>query len=207
MADSDEDVAKPQEPLFPGDSFCAPRSVHSSNFRGASLREKRLALLDDLGGHVPEFPVEQFLDIFLPPLKNGISIDSVLDSLTRSKHIKNGKWALFPEDPKRLSKKERDAFQGLENIFDKAVQFARKGRRGLKQTSRLRMSPDDTPRSEKSSKTYPDASFILKGVEDHAKNVEHEWYNLAGTCEFKVKDNEDTQDDVGLQYYQCHCSY
>ena len=196
MVDSDGNISRPRGPLTPGDSTCVTRSVHTSTFQGASLREKRHALLEDLGYHIPEIPIKEFLDTFLPPLKRSLRVSRILASLKRAEHIKNGRWESFPKNPSELGKKEHEAFQGLESIFDKVVELATKEKGGLEQTLRLRLLPNAIPQLEKSGKIRPNAVFILKETSGHAKDTEHEWCNLAGTCGFKVKGNENTRDAV-----------
>ena len=197
MADSDGNSARHQTPTAMGDSSCSPRSVHSSNPQGVSPHERRLRLLRSLGCLIPEFPVQQFLGLFLPPLKSGICVDSILTSIKCGKHIRNGRWAPFPEDSERFDGREREAFQCLEDIFDEVIELAMRNKHDPKQALRLRLLPDTARRSEGSSNILPDGFLVLKEAEGRMESGRLKWYDLAGTCEFKMKDDQDTRHDVG----------
>ena len=179
------------------DTPAVVRSAHSSNYWDGTLGEKRMSILRDLGYAIPEEDLNIFFDFLLPPLK-GFNIDAIMSSLRADRTITHGRWAKFPTAPAK-GKSENDVFYGLEEIFNKIAEHAHSQRTGTEPTCVLRLLPNRVPVSERASTTKPDGYFVLKQADNpssESDTVVYRWYDIAVTCEFKLRDTIIARDDV-----------
>ncbi|KAL5536944.1 hypothetical protein ACEPAF_767 [Sanghuangporus sanghuang] len=173
-----------------------PRSIHSSGYREGTLDERRLAVLEELSFAIPEAPSTFFLESLLPPSKDGIDIDVILESSKDQEIIAaNGRWAAFPQDPRSLNA----VFSPLEDIFSKVVETAIQQVSALNQTFVSRLLPNAVPESERGSTTRPNGFAVVKEAEDHNQGgdvVVYRWYDIALTCKLKLLGSDAKRDDV-----------
>ena len=165
---------------------------------------KRENMLLDLGQSVPQIPIEWFTGAngILPPLKEGINLEKVLDNLIKEKKLvggkisKEGRWSSFATDPMYHPDVENTVFHPVQDIAD-AIQKAT----GIKASHTLifrcnpDMSPDSSTRPD--NKTKPDAYGILANPQiDPAKGGRPRWIDVAVPGEFKKSPASNQDVDV-----------
>lgn len=155
--------------------------------------------LVDLGEAIPQVPVDFFLgdDGILPPLRDDIDQELIVQSLIDNDTILNGRWAAFDKDPCTYSAHEDVVFADIENIA-KAILEA-----SGKKTSRtldFECNPNTSPESStRNNNTRPDCYGILANHDGDTRKPR--WVDIAIPGEFKKKRRVSEENDVG---FFCH---
>ena len=164
---------------------------------------KRENMLLDLGQSVPQIPIEWFTDAngILPPLKEGINFEKVIENLIKEKVLVQGKippegyWSSFPTDPRDHPDVENIVFRPVQNIADAIRKAA-----GMKSpTLVFRCNPDMSPDSSTrpDNKTKPDAYGVLADPQiDPKSGGKPRWIDVAVPGELKKSTSSNQDVDV-----------
>ena len=185
-----------------------PHSTGSHDFHSGILETVRQENLKDVGRSIPEVDVGLFLEHLLPPLKDGVNINSVVSFLMDQGIVipdtHGGKLRDFATDPVNQDDREDNVFASLGPIFDATIRGAISSGCTAEQTVVLALVPSIAPKSLRGNTNRPDAFFILKEAEDKAKHARREeekkrwWYDIALSAEFKKGTSVDDRNDVSV---------
>jgi hypothetical protein len=182
--------------------------VHAdASYQSDVLEKARVAVLLDLGSHVPMTTFEDFLKYLAPPQPRfdlGATIRS-LKSGTDPVLTSSNKWSMFPDAPKDSKDSEDTVFRPMPEIFTKVVAAIIATSRGrLSEEDRIidfLQNPSRAPTSnERHNESRPDGYFLLKHrkrVMNNGKEVVR-WDDVALSCEYKLKDGNNDLDDARI---------
>ncbi|KAI6038241.1 hypothetical protein EDC04DRAFT_3113831 [Pisolithus marmoratus] len=177
----------PPKELTTPDTVPKPKQTSLAAYRSGDLALGRTAVLRDLGD-IPSVSLDYFKSAALPPLCGQINIDKIKQSLQRDADIwsqASTQWVGFAKEPKDSEKSEDMTFRPLSNIFDAVVREASKVA-NTKTKLRFVSRPSESPLSERSNATRPDAYLLLvekKSIDaqlnkkNHAKNSNPDSWN------------------------------
>ncbi|KAI0341452.1 hypothetical protein BDW22DRAFT_1359015 [Trametopsis cervina] len=154
------------------------------------LEAGRKAVMDDVGGCIPQVPLRYFQDYLLPPLPPGIDVGRVKQELKKKMNAKTlapisgGRWTSFKYDPsheKNDDKSENSVFApfgGIAKAVARAAMVIIK-KKGLKteQTAAFYCNPNHTPSStNRTNSSRPDGYAVLKQPQEIRQKIH--WDNI-----------------------------
>ncbi|KAI0341450.1 hypothetical protein BDW22DRAFT_1430104 [Trametopsis cervina] len=148
------------------------------------------AVMDDVGGCIPQVPLKYFMDYLLPPLPPGIDVERVKRQLKRkvsmrtTAAISGDRWTSFKYDPsheENNAKSENAIFAPFAGIAKAVAQAAmaikEKGVK-MKLTAAFYCNPNRTPASTNRTNTSrPDGYAVLKQPPELHRQEIH-WDNI-----------------------------
>ncbi|KAL5479069.1 hypothetical protein ACEPAI_2357 [Sanghuangporus weigelae] len=198
----------------------SPSKIRSSQLRAyqqGNLDSKRSSVAEELQHAVPEISLRLFLEFLLPPLKDGLDVDKILDLLKDEGdspiNREGSAWNDFETRPSARKECEDAVFAPLGGIFEKICNLASRIT-DSEQMFDLSLRPNYTPWSERESTNRPDAYFTLRKPEwfaaklaaakqaDDPIQMEElllSWYDIGIPGEFKKDDNQDTRADDAIK--------
>ncbi|KAG6326746.1 hypothetical protein ID866_12343 [Astraeus odoratus] len=190
--------ARPQTPppgkVVPPDT--EPRSRHTStvSYRTGDLSRGRTAVLKDLDS-IPLVPLTYFNEAVLPPLRQGIDVQKIEETLQESGVIHNGCWAAFVNASG--SANEEEYYGRLATIFDAVVQKTSE-QIGMESKLSFVSKPSSPPISDRTNTSRPDAYLLLVDKKSIGSTADRSdsWYDVAVTFEFKKSGTERKLEDV-----------
>ncbi|KAI6021147.1 hypothetical protein EDC04DRAFT_2901404 [Pisolithus marmoratus] len=205
----------PPKELTTPDTVPKPKHTSLAAYRSGDLALGRTAVLRDLGD-IPSVSLDYFKSAALPPLRERIDIDKIKESLQRDAEVwsqASNQWVGFAKEPKDSEQSEDMTFKPLSNIFDAVVRKATVA--GTQAKLRFVSRPSESPLSERSNATCPDAYLLLlekKSVDtqndkkNHAKNSNPDsWDDIAVSFKFKKGNgNAERKDDDKKVVWSLH---
>ncbi|KAI0341438.1 hypothetical protein BDW22DRAFT_1485428 [Trametopsis cervina] len=198
------------------DSFIPSRCAVTYPATHHGLEAGRKAVMADVGGHIPQVPLNYFHDNLLPPLPPGVDVERVKQELKKKTPapISGNRWTSFKYDPsheKNDDKSENLVFAPF-GVIAKAVARAamvviRKKGLKMQQTAAFYCNPNHTPSSTNRTNTSrPDGYAVLKQPSEVRRQEIH-WDNIVIPGEKKkhssVKDINDN--NVKIIWSLNHC--
>ncbi|KAL5520221.1 hypothetical protein ACEPAG_9434 [Sanghuangporus baumii] len=165
--------------------------VETHQYFQATLEEMHCNLRGDLSCNIPQLKLDSFVNNLIPPLKNGIDVDGIIDSLEREGSVIAGGWNAFAIAPARRRESEGIVFAPLAEIFNSIIDLASL-QTGLQPTFVLSL-PRRPPQKVHGGSSHPDSYLILREAEERAQRAADKrdkarwWYDIALTMEFKKK--------------------
>ncbi|KAL5479079.1 hypothetical protein ACEPAI_2367 [Sanghuangporus weigelae] len=165
--------------------------IETHEYFQATLEEMHCNLRGDVSCNIPQLKLDSFVNNLIPPLKNGIDVDSIIDSLEREGSITSGGWNAFAIAPARRQESEGIVFAPLAEIFKSIIDLASL-QTGLQPTFVLSL-PRRPPQKAHGGRSHPDSYLILREAEERAQHAADKrdkarwWYDIAFTMEFKKK--------------------
>ncbi|KAL5520223.1 hypothetical protein ACEPAG_9436 [Sanghuangporus baumii] len=190
-------------PTNGGNDQVSQEPAMSHGYENATIEEMRCIVRGDRSYRIPEIEISAFVDNLLPPLQNGVDVESVVSSLKSQGLVTPGsKWKAFEISPSDRGTSEDVAFAPLASICDSAVVSVSK-RFGIEPTFMLSLLSDHSSESNASSAMCPGGYFILREAEERARlstsigDKLRWWYDIALTTEFKKRESlEERHDNV-----------
>ena len=175
-----------------------PRARHTStaSYLTGDLVRGRVAVLRDLGP-IPVVQLEYFNSAVLPPLRNGINVESIEHALKVSGRIKSGQWSEYLSNPPSGTANEEDYYKLLCGIF-KAVTTEAQKVTGTSPTVDFIQKPNSVPVSEPKNTSKPDGFMRLKEKKSALlpRPGTDSWDDIAVSFEFKKYPNNKDRQDV-----------
>ncbi|OCB90632.1 hypothetical protein A7U60_g2150 [Sanghuangporus baumii] len=165
--------------------------IETHEYFQATLEEMHCNLRGDVSCNIPQLKLDSFVNNLIPPLKNGIDVDGIIDSLEREGSVIAGGWNAFAIAPARRRESEGIVFAPLAEIFKSIIDLASL-QTGLQPTFVLSL-PRRPPQKAHGGRSHPDSYLILREAEERAQRAEDKrdkarwWYDIAFTMEFKKK--------------------
>jgi hypothetical protein len=178
------------------------KSVHGSlPYQSGKLNDAKLAVLNDLGQHVPEVTFQDFLD-YLAPSQPTFNLEATMETLKADPEgiiPATGRWKAFDSDPKDKSRLEDVVFAPIPNIFDTVVRaiIANSDLTSTHVSVLFLQNPSIAPTSSaRQNATRPDGYMVLK---EGFKEGHVSWDNILLSCEYKRMDGENQLNDVSIR--------
>ncbi|KAJ3553717.1 hypothetical protein NM688_g3466 [Phlebia brevispora] len=165
------------------------KSMHSGKV-DENLTSARDANIEDVGPHVHEIPVEDFLARFLPPIRPAYDLGAICAHLQRTGKLTETRgWAAFPIKPKARKRVHEDVcYEDVKLIIDAIVAAAREAD-DQREAWPVSFKPTDPPKASIVQDTArPDCAISLR-----VRGNDLWWDDIAVTGEFK-KDDSSTSD-------------
>ncbi|KAJ3552851.1 hypothetical protein NM688_g3934 [Phlebia brevispora] len=158
----------------------ARRQAIHENGTDRKLDDARAANLTDLGEDVRQFDVATFFSYYLPPIRDGIEVEKLVQYLTKDGTITPDGWEGFSE-PKVSTDKEDTCYAPVEKIVNAIVEAAKSlGYEGT--TGKCKCDPRKKPKASfRESSCLPDCVLYFP---TRGRKGPH-WDDIAVTGEFK----------------------
>lgn len=196
----------PPKELTTPDTIPKPKQTSLAGYRSGDLALGRTTVLRDLGD-IPSVSLDYFKSAALPPLHEQIDVGKIKESLQRDADVwsqASNQWAGFAKEPKDSELSEDMTFKPLSNVFDAVVRGAATAA-NTQAKLRFVSRPSESPLSERSNATRPDAYLLLvkkKSIDaqvnkDHVKDSNiNSWDDIVVSLEFKKGNgNVERKDD------------
>jgi hypothetical protein len=166
------------------------------------LDDARLAVLKDLGSHIPEITLQSFMDFLAPPQPNFDICATMQTMMSGPEGILTASdgWTTFKKKPKDQIGKEDAIFKPVSDIFSKVVAAVIKN-----STSNLNakncsvdflQNPTMSPKSaDRHNASRPDGYMLVK---DRLQGETVSWSDVVLSCEYKRKEGDEDLDDVTM---------
>ena len=119
------------------------RAVTSPAIFDAGLQARYDLVMDNLGGAISQVSLPWFMEYILPPLRQGLNINSLLQALRANGTItQHGRWSKLSEVPADSFQAEDAVFKPLEDIAAAVGQAAANTLPGIKQSVVFRCNPN-----------------------------------------------------------------
>jgi hypothetical protein len=157
-------------------------------YRAGGPEDSHTAVLDDLGGSIPEVPLSFFLDHVAPMQHSNSSTVKVKKQLERKNTFtKKGRWNGFGDEPSKKTGGETAGFK----LFEKAIQNIINACQTLMDSTSVSFiyfnNPNLAPYSERSNTGRPDGYFIRPRTApiQRGKSPCDRWDDIFGPTEYK----------------------
>jgi hypothetical protein len=189
-----------QQVLLTHKSPVHAKKVHSSrSYQNGLLEDARLAVLEDLGSHIPEITLENFMDFLAPPQPD-FDINATMKTLNSDPAVMtaSGRWTAFDKEPTSQSGREDAVFKPLPDIFKKVVDaiitnWNSKLTQNDCSIDFLQNSNMAPMSADRHNATRPDGYMVLKR---RFQGGTVSWADVVLSCEYKRNKGVDDSDDV-----------
>ncbi|KAL5496162.1 hypothetical protein ACEPAH_3079 [Sanghuangporus vaninii] len=181
-ADKDSDSADESRPVTPPRSTRQPEgkyvedspgkgnSTQSRSYRSGKLNDMREAVLEGLGGCIPEISFSEFVKNILPPLREDFDVFEIVELLRQSDIFNSSQQALaaFTVEPKNQHAHEDVVFAPLPKICEEICRLALQNAESVVDEEEyfLGMCPNHAPFAEMLMKHRPDGCFLHKSMRE-----------------------------------------
>jgi hypothetical protein len=172
---------------------------YNRNYQSDMIDEARRAVVEDLGGSIPQVPLKDFIAHLAPPQPD-FDLEVTVAALKADPEgilPYSNRWKSFDTEPKDQGDKEDTIYKPLTDIFNKIVDTIISNSKLTKDDSLIEFlqNPAMAPTSnERHNKTRPDGYFVLK---DREKG-DISWADVLLSCEYKRKNRLEDLDDVSV---------
>lgn len=175
-----------------------PRSVlktQGRSFSSSHIDVKRDMICYDAGPVTQQVTLDYFFDNVLPPLHEKIDLTKVIEKLQQKEVIKNGRFALYPQDPASMEGHEVDIFEPLQQVTMDIIKVVQS--KTMKPTLRFLNKGYHIPISE--IRPWDAKPDFIGPLLPFRINQRPRWRSIAVPAELKPKKNDGKSYDVS-----CH---
>lgn len=168
-----------------------PASAGPDEFK-ATLEEVRSNRRGEVTCSIPVVNLKSFLGYLLPPLRDGIDVESVMASLRDEGSITSaGDWRAFKDNREEKGNSDETFSAAFLETFRAVVDTASR-QANTEPTFVFVVATNVPSKDQRTRKTNPGGYIILREAEQRSEGNRGRtrwWYDIALTTEFRRKDN------------------